>query len=117
MPVEQIGGLHALPAETDSFDLVACLDVLEHVLEGDALAGIAEMLRVSRQRVLITVAWFRSDFGLPGTELHITRHPIEWWETRVAEILPAGWDARRLPTRRPRCGTIEMVFGGERGAS
>jgi ubiquinone/menaquinone biosynthesis C-methylase UbiE len=42
-----------LPFSPNSFDLVMCLEVLEHV--PDAASGLSELLRVSRDHVLISV--------------------------------------------------------------
>lgn len=49
----EVGRAEALPFEDDVFDTVAAVDLLEH-LDDDA-AGLAEMARVARRRVLFTV--------------------------------------------------------------
>lgn len=54
------GDLHNLPLETGSFDLVLCLEVLEHV--GDPITAVAELQRVTRRYLLASVPnepWWR----------------------------------------------------------
>jgi 2-polyprenyl-3-methyl-5-hydroxy-6-metoxy-1,4-benzoquinol methylase len=48
-----VADVRHLPFSPGSFDLVVCLEVLEHV--PDAAAGLSELLRVSRGHVLISV--------------------------------------------------------------
>ena len=45
--------VHQLPFPDNSFDLVYCLEVLEHL--PDSALGLAELVRVSRQYVLVSV--------------------------------------------------------------
>lgn len=46
----------------DSFDIVLCLDVLEHIEESTAILIIAEMIRIARKKVIIyTPAKFESN--------------------------------------------------------
>jgi ubiquinone/menaquinone biosynthesis C-methylase UbiE len=47
------GSVYALPFEANSFDLVLCCEVLEHV--EDPNAALRELARVSRSRVLLSV--------------------------------------------------------------
>lgn len=47
------GSLHDLPFPTMSFDLVVCMEVLEHL--EDPAKGLTELLRVSRQWLLLSV--------------------------------------------------------------
>ncbi len=48
-----VADVRHLPFAADSFDLVVCLEVLEHV--PDVALGLSELLRVSRGNVLISV--------------------------------------------------------------
>ena len=55
-----VGDLTALPFEDDSFDLVLCLEVLEHI--PDPAPALAELSRVSRGDIVLSVPsepWFR----------------------------------------------------------
>ena len=45
----------SMPFETDSFDLVSCLEVLEHLPEQEFREGISEIQRVSKKYILISV--------------------------------------------------------------
>jgi len=82
--VELIDGLHELPMEAASVNLAVCADVLEHVTEEDSLAGLEELVRVSSDWVLVTVAWFPHVHR--GVELHVNRHPMEWWLEKVLDL-------------------------------
>jgi ubiquinone/menaquinone biosynthesis C-methylase UbiE len=53
---EKIGGnISELPFENNSFDLVTCLEVLEHLTEEEFNKGIAEIQRVSKKYIIVTV--------------------------------------------------------------
>ena len=45
----------SMPFETDSFDLVSSLEVLEHLPEQEFREGISEIQRVSKKHILISV--------------------------------------------------------------
>ncbi|MDY7009299.1 MAG: class I SAM-dependent methyltransferase [Planctomycetota bacterium] len=49
------GSIAHLCYEDNSFDMVACLEVLEHLREDEFERGISELQRVSRQYILVTV--------------------------------------------------------------
>lgn len=73
-----IEGVHALDFVADGWaDLVTCLDVLEHVLEPDSIAGLGELVRITKGRLLVSVAWHSSVWN--GVELHVNRHDADWW--------------------------------------
>jgi len=47
------GSILALPFPDRSFDLVLCVDVMEHLAAGDRLQAMSELLRVTRRRTWI----------------------------------------------------------------
>ncbi len=49
------GSITDLPFESASFDLVTCLEVLEHIPEPEFRAGLSELQRVSAKYILVTV--------------------------------------------------------------
>lgn len=49
------GNIANLPFGNNSFDLVTCLEVLEHLPQEDFEKGILELQRVSKKNILITV--------------------------------------------------------------
>ncbi len=49
----QVGDIYRLPVASAAFDLVICSEVLEHL--DDVSAALAELIRVSRGHVVITV--------------------------------------------------------------
>lgn len=53
-----------LPFKNQSFDVVVCVDVLEHVAKKDRMSLIKEMLRVSRKKLICSAPM--------GTKEHIT---------------------------------------------
>lgn len=72
---------HDLPFDTDSFDVVVCLDVFEHLLPLDVEAACYEIGRVAKQEVLISVSNEADGWGpkLGLGPLHITRWPYNVW--------------------------------------
>lgn len=81
--------IYALPWANDSFDLVICCEVLEHL--DDPRAGLAELARVASRRVLVSTPWdpvwralnvlrgrYLARFGnTPGHVQHFTRRGLE----------------------------------------
>jgi SAM-dependent methyltransferase len=48
------GDVLSLPFDDASFDNVVCADVLEHLPEGDRAPALAELVRVTREKLLVT---------------------------------------------------------------
>lgn len=49
------GNVAKLPFEDESFDLVTCMEVLEHLDQEDYEKGVSELQRVSRKYIILTV--------------------------------------------------------------
>lgn len=48
-------GLHDLPFRDQEFDLVFCSDVLEHLIVDDIFDAVRELIRVTRQHLVLTI--------------------------------------------------------------
>ena len=95
--VGRIEGIHKLPAQDNSYDIVSCQDAFEHILEEDVVPGIRELCRVARHKVFTSVAWFDCQCGKSmDMELHITRHELPWWMERFTEAVPDGASIREV---------------------
>jgi SAM-dependent methyltransferase len=86
--------LPRLPYATAQFDLVGCFDVLEHLPEADVPAACAELVRVCKRRLIISVAECSDPRMVDGVEveLHLTRRPVTWWQDQFdvpSRVLPA----------------------------
>jgi SAM-dependent methyltransferase len=124
----QIGSVQGLPWEADTFDLITCLDVLEHI-EDDGLALI-ELRRVCNPSgwLLLTVPAYPALWSLHDEANHHFRRYTRGALRAVAE--QAGWRVERLTSfnglllapaaavrlaqrrRRPSDGyTPELVLG------
>ncbi|MFQ5612519.1 MAG: methyltransferase domain-containing protein [Anaerolineae bacterium] len=67
----QVADVHRLPFRDGSFDLALCLEVLEHL--PDSALGLRELLRISRDYVLVSVPhepFFRGANFLRGKHLN-----------------------------------------------
>jgi len=69
-----------LPFADMSFDMVACLDVLEHLVPDDVEPALAEMGRVSRSRLFLTASEQSHRSQADGKDLHISKRPKLDWE-------------------------------------
>jgi len=69
-----VGSLTELPFADDAFDVVACFEVLEHIPWAHMPRAAAELARVSRRRVLVSVPdadWVAAlEFQLPRVGHH-----------------------------------------------
>lgn len=77
------GSVYSLPYEDNSFDLVICTEVLEHL--DDPKKGLKEIIRASKKYLILTVPnepWFTYQRILRGKNiLHFGAHPehIQHW--------------------------------------
>lgn len=90
----QVGRLEQLPWDDGTFDLITCLDVVEHV--PDDVAALAELLRVSRPGawLLVTVPAYQALWSLHDEANHHFRR-----YSRAAlrhATAAAGWQLHRL---------------------
>lgn len=74
--------VHAIPFEDGEFDVVTCLDVLEHILPEDTDQAVSELARVTRSVAVISVANFSDVWH--GVELHINRRAYDEWHVIFA---------------------------------
>jgi 2-polyprenyl-3-methyl-5-hydroxy-6-metoxy-1,4-benzoquinol methylase len=72
-----------LPFANGAFDHVTCFDVLEHLVEEDVHACLAEMRRVARVSVTASASERPSVFGT--RDLHISKRPAAEWADLMAE--------------------------------
>lgn len=72
---------------TEQRDLVWCTDVMEHIPEEDIDFVAAELNRLARKALFVTVATYPAKKQLPnGENAHVTVKPTEWWEERFAPV-------------------------------
>jgi len=76
-------GVHAIPFSSNSFDLVWSTEVLEHVPIHFINKSVAEIVRVSRKDIFLTIAMKRSGFDpLPPSKpkIHLSVMPRTFWD-------------------------------------
>ena len=90
----QIGRLEAIPWEADQFDLITCLDVLEHV--PDDREALRELKRVTKSGgwLLATVPAYQSLWSSHDTANHHYRRYER--STLTAAVAETGWRLQRL---------------------
>ncbi len=85
--------LPVLPYADGGWDVVGCFDVLEHLPEADAPAACAELRRVARRGLVVSVAECSDPRMVDGVEheLHLTRRPATWWAEQFggATVIPS----------------------------
>ncbi len=98
------GSVLDLPFPDGAFDTVVCADVLNHLAPDDADRAIAELVRVARSGVFVTVATAADRDGT----WHLTVRPRGWWEARFIE---AGVRKHPLMQRVVPYGRGDTVAG------
>ena len=74
-------------APSNAFDWVYCTDVLEHIPPQFTMLCIAEMLRVARRGLFLSVSLVPDTFGAYlGKALHQTVQPFNWWRGSLEEL-------------------------------
>lgn len=79
-----------LPFADNEFDVVMCLDVLEHLIPADVRPALEEFKRVARNFVFLTASEQPHNFRHLG-DLHISRRPIAEWNNLFVDVY--GCDA------------------------
>ncbi len=76
-----------LPDST--FDMVICVDVLEHIPEEELKGVLTEIFSKATKCVFLTVCPRAAKKTLPdGRNCHLTIKPLSWWAALVKEIAP-----------------------------
>lgn len=75
------GESHSLPFEDNTFDVVTCFDMIEHVLPQDTVLSLNELDRVSRHSVILSAANYPS--WCNGIDLHINKRPYSEWDELI----------------------------------
>lgn len=84
--------VRSIPLDDNSFDIVLCFDVLEHL--DDATQAIREMLRVSKDRVAIYITTLENIDNLLKDPTHRIMLPFSSWLRKfdaLAEILDVDY--------------------------
>lgn len=100
------GSIYELPFEENSFDLVLCNEVLEHI--DNPTAGLKELFRVSSGPVILSVPhepWFRlgnllsltNVFRLGNPEEHINHWSANSFAKEFAEVFTISKQALPFP--------------------
>ena len=98
----------ALPFSDNSFDLVFCTDVMEHIPEKEVLYSLREMKRVTQRYLFFTICLHPSTHR-NVVEYHATVFARLWWEDRFAE---AGL-VQLCELEKKIQGSEEMSVGGK----
>jgi SAM-dependent methyltransferase len=78
------GDIHALPFDTASFDLVVCLEVIEHVSDQDG--ALAEIARVLRDDGIAVVSSPNRDVYTPGNPHHVHEYTPDELEAALRPL-------------------------------
>jgi ubiquinone/menaquinone biosynthesis C-methylase UbiE len=71
------------PYVENTFDVVTCFDVLEHIYKKDVPQALQEMLRVSKQWVILRVVTKELPDDVDTS--HATIHDKDWWIEKIKE--------------------------------
>lgn len=79
----RIGIAQSLPFLNNSFDVVTCFDVLEHISEEEVSTVLSEMFEVSKQWVILRVVTKELPDDVDAS--HATIHDKDWWCEKIKE--------------------------------
>lgn len=74
-----------------TFDGVLCSDVLEHIPESQVEDFIGRLFHFARKFVWASVCCRPAKKTFPDgvTNLHVTLHPVEWWQEKFTAVAAA----------------------------
>lgn len=78
-----IGIAQSIGLPDNEFDIVTCFDVLEHIPEKDVPKVLQEMLRVSKQWLVLRVVTKELPDDVDAK--HATIHDKDWWNEKIKE--------------------------------
>ena len=106
---------HELPFEDETFDIVSCTEVLEHIPEDKVLDSLSEIYRVGRGDYILSYSLVRAVHKMPfdGSEPHITLKPMDWWTEKMKE---AGFSIIGLILNKQQTGCVVYATKGKRDA-
>lgn len=78
-----IDTIESLPTLDSSYDVVSCLDVLEHLYPEQVDAAIAELIRVARSYLILSIPHWACPWN--GVETHLTVREPAWWESKLPD--------------------------------
>lgn len=83
-----IKGLSRLPR--GSFDLVCCIDVLEHI-EPDCLDSVLSAIRKKTGCIFFATVHTgpAGKFLSDGRNAHLIQKPVDWWEEKLSDYFPS----------------------------
>ena len=98
-PCLRRGSLTQLPWPNGGLDVAISADVLEHIHPQDVERSVAELSRVVRSKMLLSIA---SGSSFKGTrsgkriDVHLTQRSATWW---ISQFTASGWSAANIPVR------------------
>jgi len=80
-----LGVAQSLPYPDNKFDVVTCFDVLEHIPETDVPKVLSEMLRVTKDWLVLRLVTREIDREIDDDvdASHKTLHGKDWWHERI----------------------------------
>lgn len=79
-----------IPMSDKSCDIVACLDVLEHLIEDDIVPALHEFSRVARNHIFLTASERPHISPVDRRDLHISKRPSVEWVRLFREAYPGA---------------------------
>jgi SAM-dependent methyltransferase len=79
--VRPMKSAESLPVNAQ-YDIVTCLDVLEHLAPEQVDDAIEELHRVSERFIVLSIPHWPCPWN--GIETHLSVHPRSWWEKKLA---------------------------------
>jgi len=86
--VRIIEDITEIPMIDRGYPLVTCLDVMEHLPLEKAEPAIRELWRITKDTLLVTVAWFPHIMrSMPELgDLHINKQDSDWWVELIERV-------------------------------
>jgi len=82
----QVASADSIPFKNNKFDLVTCIDMLEHIPCQSVQDVLREMSRVGRHDFVFCICTEEESVKVEEEVLHICIHDAKWWTEKIKKV-------------------------------
>lgn len=92
-----VADITRIPRKNQSFDVVSCVDVLEHLERKDFFTAIKECARVAQRAIYFDITCLEDLLYIFADSTHVSKMFSWQWKKALKDALGKGWRVKRGP--------------------